>query len=186
VKKFYAISYCFLIFFAASAQSDTAISSSLSFVPKSQLKATVYLKNNAKTTGIITQITDSTIVLLQSLPKENSITYANSIIKIQEIKIIKIKKHAFFLGMASGAMATGFLGYGLGRGSYADNPLLSDDENNNKAEMEGYKGAVIGAVPGAVMGSIIGSMVVKRKFIINGDIKKVKAMVKRLWGKKKS
>ena len=47
-----------------------------------------------------------------------------------------------------------------------------------KWDIKGYKGAAIGAVPGAVIGSIMRSIIIKRKFIINGDIKKLK-----LWWK---
>ena len=67
------------------------------------------------------------------------------------------------------------------RGLYTDDPFASDNENRNNANLKGYEGAVIGAVPGAVIGSIIGSIAIKRKFIINADIKNIKAMMKTLW-----
>jgi len=120
-------------------------------------------------------------VLSQSSQKGNSITYTGSIIAIPEIKVIKIKRHRFFLGMVSGAVITGFVGYEVGYNSYNDNLSASEDENRNNADLKGYKGAVIGAVPGAVIGSIIGSISVKRRFKINGDIKKIRAMMKTLW-----
>ncbi|MEP6464871.1 MAG: hypothetical protein ABJB05_01135 [Parafilimonas sp.] len=181
MKRSYITCLYFLICFVTSAQSNTGISSSLNFTPQSQLKATIRLNNNTVTKGVLTQITDSTIVLSISSQNENSIIYTGSTISIKEIKFIKIKRHAFFLGMACGAVVTGFVGYAIGRGSYTDDPLVSGDENENNANLKGYKGALIGVVPGAVIGSIIGSIAVKRKFIINGNMKNIRSMMKTLW-----
>jgi hypothetical protein len=49
-----------------------------------------------KLTGVITQITDSTMVL-SVISKEINMTYTNSTIAIKATKVIKIKRHVFFL-----------------------------------------------------------------------------------------
>jgi hypothetical protein len=178
MKRFYIICFCLAIFFQASSQNDIDTVIQFNYIPSSPLKASIHLSNNTVTTGTIVQIIDSVLILSVSSEKENTITYSRSIISIKEIKIIKIKRKAFWLGTVTGGVITGAVGYGVGSSSYYDDPLLSDAENEDKANLKGYEGALIGAVPGAVIGSLVGSIVVKRKFIINGDIKNIKAMVK--------
>ena len=180
MRNFYLICFCLAMLFNVSAQSISDTLHFFNFSPASKIKASVHLNDNSVLTGIIAQITDSTMILSSSSQEANGVAYTSITIAIKKIKTIKIKRHAFFLGMGCGAVITGLIGYEVGYSSYSDKPLLSDNENKDNANAKGYEDALIGAVPGAVIGSLVGSVIIKRKFIINGDIKNIQGMIKTL------
>ncbi len=180
MKHFLTICLLLTICFETVAQNNADTSQPLNFYPSSQLKATIYLKDDAVITGTIKNITDS-FVLVSLFLKSGTDSTAYDTIHIPDIQTIKIKRNALWLGMGCGAVAGGFVGYGLGYITYSDNASISEVDNKDKQHIRGGEGAIIVAVPGAVVGGIIGSIGFKRKFIINGDKENLRKMMKTLW-----
>lgn len=104
MRKFYTTCFFILIIFASSAQSSEDSTIAFQFSPTPQPKAVLQLKDRRTVSGAITKITDSTIEL--SVPMQNAFGDEYRNVAISEIKIIKIKRHAFFLGMGCGAVVT--------------------------------------------------------------------------------
>lgn len=171
MKQFSAIFFFTIFYCAAIAQNNTDSAYHYVFVPTTKTKAIIHLKNNSAISGEIVKITDS--ILSVSITGENN---TDSNIAIADIQNIKIKRNAFWLGMGSGAVLGGLVGYGVSYIAYSNDPTITDSENKDKQRSSSFVGALITAVPGAVIGSIVGSISIKRNFVINGDITNLKKM----------
>jgi hypothetical protein len=102
-------------------------------------------------------------------------------IPIQEIKKIKIKRHAVGMGMTEGAAITGLIGYGLGYIFYEHDNSISDEENKENQQGKGLLGALIGLAPGAIIGGIVGGISTKRNFTIDGNKENIRKMIHKIW-----
>jgi hypothetical protein len=134
-------------------------------------KATIQLIDGSKITMQIMVVEDSTLKVIID-------DTAYKRISISEIRSIKVKRGSVANGLGCGAFTGVLLGYVVGYVAYDLKNF--PDENTDDAKMRGLEGAIIGLVPGAVIGGIIGGIFTKRHFKINGDIKKVRKMLKAL------
>jgi hypothetical protein len=128
--------------------------------------ARVAMIDDTQEKGVLTLVSDSTIVLIPLGKKGTPILDGKDsvVIPTRDVKLIRIKRKAsvrrgIFIGLATGA------GVGLIVGVMAH----EDCEGGlcTGEEVSAAAGAILGAIPGAVLGGIIGSF--PRTFRINGQ-----------------
>jgi hypothetical protein len=176
MKQFTTICVCVLINFA-TAQNLSFPTRSFEFHPEKFPKATVYLESDSSIQGIIMKITES-ILVLSAYANDTAKNKSFFDIPITQIKKVRIKTD-ISLSMAGGAVLTGLVGYGLGYLTYDHDNSLSDEDNKDNAQLRGALGALIAAVPGAFIGMVTG-LFHQQNFVINGDNKKMKRLMKAL------
>jgi hypothetical protein len=88
---------------------------------------------------------------------------------ISNIRMLAETKHAVVKGASIGAVAGGLLGYAIGYLTYDDNNYLDAEENKSRAINKGLLFGVSGAVALGVTGAIGGGIIIRKKFVINGD-----------------
>jgi hypothetical protein len=112
MKRFYLIIFFVVTYNTSIAQVITDASSATYILPVA--KVTLHLVNGIAVSGTLTAITDSTLVMSVQYKKDR-VLYQH--VNIDEIKSIKVKKNAFWVGMGCGAAIGCIVGYGVGYNS---------------------------------------------------------------------
>lgn len=157
----------FQIFASAQSTADTEKNFYYSLLPPE--KATVYYKGDSSLIGMLSEISDTAVVLFSLEPKDNAY---KRIVTIIDIKKIKVQRHGVMLGVTYGA-GTGFILGGIaGAVIDANSPGPSD------ASAAFTVGGIMGAIPLGIIGGLGGGIFTKHTFRIKGNPEKLRKLEK--------
>jgi uncharacterized membrane protein YfcA len=160
MKKIFIIMLTSLVYNAFS--QDTSDISELRYFSSAD-KAKVYLNNDSVINGSLMSIQNNMLVIRSNVMNERAIS-------IDNIQMIKVKRQSFWMGFAAGALAGYFGGYGVGYVTYKAKGLDDDDrDRRGHSIVSGF----VTAAPTSLLGGLIGALVIKKKFIINGNRNKM-------------
>ena len=94
-------------------------------------------------------------------------------ISIANIKMIRNNNHALTKGGTAGIFIGFGLGYLLGYATYEDKFDLTDVENIENRKSRGALFGFGGMVPAGITGAFLGGIILKKRFIINGEKQKL-------------
>jgi len=94
-------------------------------------------------------------------------------ISIANIKMIRNNNHALTKGGTAGIFIGFGLGYLLGYATYEDKFDLTDEENIEDRKSRGALFGFGGMVPTGIMGAFLGGIILRKRFIINGEKQKL-------------
>ena len=168
-----------LLLIQASAQADSVAFTYIQY----GTKGFVVLNNREKVffQGItVDKYSNVVLFLLGTNMVNGSYTYKNDVramnnrvISASAIRKIKIKRQSF----ASGALVGGAAGFGLGYLggvlSFDYDYSQTDDENDSDRNARAFIYGVGAALPTALAGGFAGGIFIKKRFRINGDLKKL-------------
>lgn len=131
--------------------------------------------DNRTVSGQVVSTTDSciTVMLHHDTSEERYQT-----IPASKIRLIKVKKNAFWMGAVVGAVLGAVVGYNIGKVPKEQNQFPNDEEEDDVVKGITYAG--IAMVPTALAGSLIGSAFVKRRYRVDGSMVKYKKVIQDL------
>ncbi len=129
-------------------------------------KVTIRCMDKSTLSGRLVSITDSAITLMLRHDSSGEVFQS---VPVPQIRYIRIKKNAFWMGAACGAVLGAIVGYSIGKVNTEQNSYLNEDEDD---VVKGLEYAGIAMVPAAVVGSMVGSIWTKRRFRVDGNRKK--------------
>jgi hypothetical protein len=94
-------------------------------------------------------------------------------ISIADIKMVRNNNHALTKGGTAGIFVGFGLGYLLGHATYEDKFDLTREENSEKRNNRGALFGLGGMVPTGITGAFLGGIILRKRFIINGEKQKL-------------